>query len=343
MRGFKGLGGIDDNSNPLIIAEACENHLGNLDIAIKMVEKSYEAGADVVKFQHHLRDDEMIRGLTMSDNFGEDLYDFLGRCSLKIEDHIRLKSCCDSLGIKYLCTPFCKEAAKELLDNNLISTAKIGSGELLDFRLIDYLVNANVSLILSTGMSTLEEINKTFSFLQSKKADFSFLHCVSEYPPNPNDICLDTLTLLMNKFPQNIIGFSCHTPDIYTSLAAITLGSKIIEKHVILDKNIECPDQSVSIDFDQLKQLVNGKSAIIDGRGVRKKVFDTEEDIKKWARRILVLKQNVDSGEELTSENLTTLRAGNGISSEFYFDYLGKTLLSDMNAGSILSEEFISR
>ena len=208
MRSFKGLGGLQDNSKPLIIAEACENHLGDLDVAIKMVEKSFQAGADVIKFQHHLRDDEMIRGLTMSDNFNEDLYDFLGRCSLKIEDHIRLKSCCDTLGIKYLCTPFSKEAAKELLDNKLISTAKIGSGELLDFRLIDYLLNADISLILSTGMSTIEEINKSARFLNSKKSDFSFLHCVSEYPPKSNDICLDTLTLLMDKFPRNIIGFS---------------------------------------------------------------------------------------------------------------------------------------
>ena len=343
MRSFNGLGGLTDDSKPLIIAEACENHLGNMDVAIKMVEKSYEAGADVVKFQHHLRDDEMIKGLTMSDNFSEDLYDFLGRCSLTIDDHIRLKECCDSLGIKYLCTPFSKEAAKELLDNKLISTAKIGSGELLDFRLLDFLIKANISLILSTGMSTIDEINTTSSFLNNKKADFSFLHCVSEYPPKSKDICLDTLTYLMDKFPQNIIGFSCHTPHIYTSLAAITLGAKIVEKHVILDKSIDCPDQSVSIDFDQLKHLVNGTIAINDGRGTRNDVFDTEKDIKKWARRILVLKKNVKAGKPLTSTNLTTLRAGNGISSEYYFDYIGRTLNSDLDSGTPLSEDMLNK
>ena len=123
---FNGVGGISEKSEPIIIAEACENHLGDIDAAIRMAEESKKAGADVVKYQHHLRDHEMVRGLVMSDNFNEDLYDFLGRCSLSIEEHIRLKKCCDTIGIKYLCTPFCKEAAEELIKFNLIDTAKIG-------------------------------------------------------------------------------------------------------------------------------------------------------------------------------------------------------------------------
>ena len=114
MRSFKGLSELNDNSKPIIIAEACENHLGDINVAIKMIEKAKEAGADVIKFQHHLRDFEMVKGLKMSNNFDEDLYDFLGRCSLDISQQITLKKCCDDLGIEYLCTPFCKEAAAEL-------------------------------------------------------------------------------------------------------------------------------------------------------------------------------------------------------------------------------------
>ena len=141
MRSFNGLGGLDDNSKPKVIAEACENHLGDLNVARKMIEKAKDSGANVIKFQHHLRDFEMVKGLKMSNNFDEDLYDFLGRCSLHIKDHILLKKYCDEIGIEYLCTPFCKEAAEELVKFNLINTAKIGSGELLDFRLLDFLVN----------------------------------------------------------------------------------------------------------------------------------------------------------------------------------------------------------
>ncbi len=341
MRIFKGLGEINDNSKPIIIAEACENHLGDINLAIQMIEKAKAAGADVIKFQHHLRDHEMVKGLKMSNNFEEDLYDFLGRCSLDINQHIRLNNCCEDLGIKYLCTPFCKEAAEELLKYNLISTAKIGSGELLDFRLLDFLIDKNVSLILSTGMSTLEEINTSVDFLNSKNADFSLLHCVSEYPPDPNDICIDTISFLKEKFQNQIIGFSCHTPDIYTALAAATLGAKIIEKHVTLDKSISCPDQSVSIDFSQLKNLVEGVSQIYKSRGVREKVFEIEQDIKSWARRIIVVKENLKAGDFLSESNLTTLRAGEGISSERFFYFLGKEINQDILAGSKLVEDMI--
>tara|TARA_Y100001968_G_scaffold280565_1_gene277202 strand:+ start:70786 stop:71814 length:1029 start_codon:yes stop_codon:yes gene_type:complete len=341
MSEFNGLGGISEDTKPIVIAEACENHLGNIDVAIRMAEESYKAGADVVKFQHHIRDKEMVKGLVMSDNFNEDLYDFLGRCSLSLDDHIRLKKCCDHIGITYLCTPFCKEAAEELIKYKLIDTAKIGSGELLDFRLLDYLVKSNISLILSTGMSTLKEIETTYKFLISKHSDFCFLHCVSEYPPNPKDICLDTISILIKKFPNLIIGFSCHTPSIYTSLAAVTLGAKIVEKHVILDKNVVCPDQSVSIEFSQLLQLTQGIKAITDSRGIRENVLDSELPIRSWARRILVAKDNIEKHNILDQNNLTTLRAGEGISSEFYFDYLGKKVINDIPSGAIITKEDI--
>ena len=342
MRIFNGLGGLDNNSKPKVIAEACENHLGDLNVARKMIEKAKDSGADVIKFQHHLRDFEMVKGLKMSNNFDEDLYDFLGRCSLNIKDHILLKKYCDEIGIEYLCTPFCKEAAEELIKFNLINTAKIGSGELLDFRLLDFLVNEKISLILSTGMSTIEEIEKSVRFLNNRNADYALLHCVSEYPPDPNDICLDTISLLKEKFPTKVIGFSCHTPTIYTSLAAVTLDALIIEKHVTLDKTIACPDQSVSIDFTEMKNLVDGIKQIYKGRGIRKKVFEIEKDIKSWARRILVINKDLKSGQKLSISNLTTLRAGKGISSEYFFDYLDKEIKTDVLKGTKLSDELVS-
>ena len=153
-------------------------------------------------------------------------------------------------------------------------------------------------------MSTLDEIFNSVDFLESRNADFALLHCVSEYPPNPEDISVDTITLLKEKFPDQIIGFSCHTPDIYTALAAVTLGAKIVEKHVTLDKTVSCPDQSVSIDFTQLKNLVEGIEQIHKSRGTRTKVFEIEKDIKSWARRVLVIKEDLKKGEFLSISNL---------------------------------------
>ena len=134
---------------------------------LKMISESKNAGCEVIKFQHHLRDKEMVKGLNMSKNFNEDLYDF-GRCSLNIQQHILLKNECERLGIKYLCTPFCKEAAQELIENKLCETMKIGSGEMQDFRLLDFLTKEGINLILSTGMSTLKEIDETINSLRKE-------------------------------------------------------------------------------------------------------------------------------------------------------------------------------
>ena len=222
----------------------------------------------------------------------------------------------------------------------LLDTVKIGSGELLDFRLLDYLVKSKISIILSTGMSSIKEIETTNKFLTFRNSDFCFLHCVSEYPPLPEDICLDTLTLLIRKFPELIIGFSCHTPDIFTSLAAVTLGAKIVEKHVILDKNITCPDQSVSLEFPKLLELTQGIQAIVASRGIRENVLESEMPIRDWARRVLVAKDQIPQGAKLDEKNMTTLRAGNkGISSEFYFDYIGKKSIKNISPGDILLDD----
>lgn len=324
MRSFKGFGGLTSESKPIVIAEACENHLGDIDIAKKMIFLAKDAGAEVIKFQHHLRDFEMIKGLKMSTNFDEDLYDFLGRCSFNIDQHIELKKTCEENNIKYLCTPFCKEAAAELIENNLIDCAKIGSGEMLDFRLLDFLANKKVSMILSTGMSESSEIEKTFQFLSEKNVDFAFLHCISEYPPTYDDINLDSIVTLKQKFPNNIIGFSCHTPSIYTGLAASILGAKIIEKHVIIDKTQKCPDQEVSISFAELKDLCQGISLLHKSRGNKRKVFEKEKEIRSWARRVIIASQNIKSGEDFNENNITTMRAGDGLSSEYFFDLIGK-------------------
>lgn len=342
MRSFSGLGGLKSDSAPILIAEACENHLGSLEVARDMVFKAKHSGAQYVKFQHHLRDFEMIPGLKMSSNFDEDLYDFLGRCSLSISDHVELKSYCDEIGIGYLCTPFCLEAAAELLEHALVDTVKIGSGELLDFRMISFLVEHNISLILSTGMSTFSEISKSVEFLTARSASFALLHCVSEYPPKYSDVCLDSITTLMNMYPDLVIGFSCHTPDIYTALASVSLGAKIIEKHVILDKSVSCPDQSVSISFEELSCLADGIQKIHTSLGIREGVHDLELDIRSWARRVCVVTKHISKGDFFTHENLTTMRAGDGLSSEYYFDLIGNTATTEHKKNTILPSNFLN-
>lgn len=343
LRSFKGLGGLNSESKPIVIAEACENHLGDIDVAKEMIKLAKNSGAEVIKFQHHLRDFEMIKGLKMSGNFDEDLYDFLGRCSLNIDQHIELKKTCEENNIKYLCTPFCKEAAAELLENNLLDCVKIGSGEMLDFRLLDFLANKKISMILSTGMSESSEIKKTFEFLSKKNADFAFLHCISEYPPSYEDINLDSVSSLQEKFPNNIIGFSCHTPSIYTGLAASILGAKIIEKHVIIDKNQKCPDQEVSISFEELKDLCEGIKLLYKSRGNSRKVFEKEKEIRSWARRVILASKTIKPGDYFNEQNLTTMRAGEGLSSEYFFELIGKKSSKFFEVNEYITEDSLKQ
>ena len=323
---FKGLGGITDESPSVIIAEACENHLGSLEVAVEMIRQAHACGANFIKFQHHLRDAEMIRGLKMTDNFGEDLYDFLGRCSLTIDQHVFLAKQCDEYGIGYLCTPFCLEAAEELHDHNLCSTVKIGSGEMLDFRLLGWLARENIPMVVSTGMSTLFEIDKAVDFLRNQEAEFALLHCVSEYPPVDGDVYLDTITDMKARYGDITIGFSCHTPNPYSSYGAVTLGAKIIEKHFTLDRNVACPDQAVSLEPSVFSTLVNGIRSIESSRGIKNDVLYAEQGVREWARRIVVAKRDLDAFETLTQDNITVKRAGKGACSSLFHSFIGKTL-----------------
>ena len=339
MRKLEIFGGVSDSKRPLIIAEACENHLGNLSVAKDMINRAKDSGCDVIKFQHHKPEYEMKRGLKMSDNFDEDLYDFLLRCSLKIEDHIELYDYCNKVGIYYLCTPFCKEAAQELVENRLGDVFKIGSGEMNDFPLLKYLANNGMTMLISTGMSTLNEIDDTVDFLNSIDAQYSLFHCVSEYPPSYDDIALNTISLLRDKYPTTCIGFSCHTPEIYTAIAAVSLNTNFIEKHVIIDKNQRCPDQSVSISFQEMKQLVDAVKKIHSSLGFRNKIYESECQIRQWARHSIVARERIPIGTLITEKNVTTMRAGNGISSQYFFSILGRKATQTIEAGTPLSEE----
>ena len=227
-----------------------------------------------------------MKEVPTSSNFNIPLYEFLKKYSLTLDEHYALKEFCDFIDIEYMCTPFSLKAAIEI--NPLVKRFKIGSGEFTDIPSLIEIAKFKKQMILSTGMSTLEEIEMVYSKLKNHTDQLCFLNCVSEYPPVFEDINLKVIPLLIKKYPDIIIGHSDHTPSIETSLAAITLGARIIEKHVTLDKKIPCPDQSVSIDFDEFKLLSKCINNIEKALGDNKTVHEKEIAIRLWARRSLV-------------------------------------------------------
>lgn len=308
----------------LLIAEACDNHFGKLNNAIKMVDNAKKAGANIVKFQHHLPDEEMLKKVPKSNNFKLDLYSFLKKYALKIEDHLKIKNYCKKIKITYLCTPFSLKAAYELKKIG-VNYFKIGSGEFTDTPFIQEILKFKKPLILSTGMSTLKEIDTMYKFIKKRKtSDITFMNCLSEYPPKIDDLNLKFITKMIKRYPSFKIGHSDHTNGIATSQAAAVLGAKVIEKHVYLDGQNFGPDRDVSISFNQLKQLRNSLDQIELCLGSEKKVFQKEKKIRLWARRSIVSINNIKKGEKFTTENLWSKRPGTGIPSKNLYKVIGK-------------------
>jgi N-acetylneuraminate synthase len=319
-----------------VIAEACDNHLGDLGVAKEMVRCAKLAGADAIKFQHHLPDEEMLPDVPMSSNFDVPLYEFLKRHALTLDDHAELRRYCAEVGIRYLCTPFSWKAAQEL-ESIGVEAFKIGSGEMTDVPTLVRIAALGKPMLVSTGMSTFEEIDRTYAALASRGTPLALLNCVSEYPPKYEDLNLRVIEAMRERYPQAVIGHSDHTPDVATSFAAVTLGACLIEKHVILDKRQPGPDQSVSIDFRDLAALVDGVRKIEAALGDRKTVHDAEKPIRAWAFRSLVTTRAVRVGEVLTDDMVWSKRPGSGIPAHRMDEVVGLRARRDLEANVLIA------
>lgn len=319
-----------------IIAEACDNHLGRMDYAKKMIDVAVMCGSDAIKFQHHLPDEEMLKDVPMSSNFKEPLYNILKKYSLSLDNHKELKSYCDEKGIIYMCTPFSKKAADEIED--LVDLYKIGSGELTDHPTLIEIAKKGKPMILSTGMSNIDEIEETVSILKKINNKIMILNCTSEYPPKYDDINVGLIPKLRDSLGV-IVGHSDHTPDNYSCFAAVSCGAKIIEKHIILDKLHPGPDQNVSIDPMGLHDLVEGIRKIESSLGSDKEIHALEKPIKEWARRSVVSISEIKEGDFFSLDNVWTKRPGTGIPAKKLFDILGKKCIKGIEKDKLLSEE----
>lgn len=330
---------IGDGCRPYIIAEGCDNHMGNVETAKEMARQAKLAGADCIKFQHHLPDEEMLPDVPMSDNFDVPLYEFLKLHALKLADHIELKRYCDAIGITYLCTPFSYQAACELEEHGLAYAFKIGSGEMTDIPSLVRIARFGKPMIISTGMCTLDEVDRTYRALQGTGVPLAFTNCLSEYPPVYEDVNLGIIQEMKRRYPDVVIGHSDHTPDLYTCYGAVALGACIIEKHVILDKMTPGPDQKVSIDFMDLHHLVDGCRKVYQALGSEKKVRPKEEAIRSWAFRSIVTTQAIGKGTVITQDMIWSKRPGTGIPSYKMDEVIGKTAVRDIGKNVLLSEQ----
>ncbi len=321
-----------------IIAEGCDNHMGSIDVAKEMCRQAKLAGADCIKFQHHLPDEEMLSDAKISGKNNVSLYEFLKQHAFTLKQHRELMEYCKKIGIQYLCTPFSLKAAYEL-DAMGVDAFKIGSGEMTDIPTLVRIARLGKPMIVSTGMSTIEEIRRTYDVLKQTGVSLAFTNCISEYPPKYEDINLKFILQMQKYFPEAIIGHSDHTPDLYTSFGAVALGARIIEKHVILDKRTPGLDQSVSIDFQELHQLVDGVRKLEDALGSVKKVHPGEKEVRSWAFRSLVTKCPIKKGQRIEEDMIWSKRPGTGIPSYRMREIIGKYAATDIDENVLLKED----
>lgn len=312
-----------------IIAEAGVNHNGSLEMAKKMARAALEAGADVVKYQTAVPELVVSRFAEKAEyqkeqtGADESQLEMTRRIHFGFDAHRALKEYCDGLGIRYLSTPF-DLASVDFLASLDLPVYKIPSGEITNLPYLERVAALKKPVILSTGMSTLFEIEDALAVLENGGAgEVTLLHCNTEYPTPFADANLRAMLDLKEHFGCPV-GYSDHTPGWEAAVAAVALGACVIEKHFTLDKTLEGPDHKASLETDELAAMIRAvrNTELALGNG-RKHVTDSEAKNMPIARKSIVAKRAIAAGEVLTEENLTTKRPGDGVSPMRWHEALG--------------------
>lgn len=339
-----------------IIAEAGVNHNGSLELAKKLVDAAAEAGADAVKFQTFKADKLVSRGACKADyqiaNTGvaESQHEMIRKLEISEADHASLIQHCKATGIEFLSTPFDLDSLELLARKFDLSRIKLPSGEITNAPLLFEAARTGKPLILSTGMSTLGEIEtalgvlacgytepddipschafeKAYGSVKGRHAlqeKVTLLHCTTEYPAPFADVNLRAMATLHSAFGLPV-GYSDHTPGITIAIAAAALGARVIEKHFTLDRNLPGPDHKASLEPDELRQMVQSIREVESALGSPvKKPAASELKNREIARKSLVAGRDILKGEPFTRDNLAVMRPGDGISPLRYYEFLGR-------------------
>lgn len=330
---------------PFVIAEIGINHEGSMEKAKKMIDDAAAAGAECVKFQSHVIEDEMVPAAkkTIPGNAAISIWDIMERCAFTEEEERELKRYTESKGMIYLCTPFSRAAADRLHRMN-VPAYKIGSGECNNYPLIEHIASFKKPVILSTGMNTIASIKPAVAILKKAKVPFSILHCTNMYPTPYKDVRLGGLQQLQKAFPGTVTGLSCHSIGNYTSFAAVALGASIVEKHFTSDKAWPGPDVAISIDPTELRDLITGTRAIWEARGGTKGPAKGETATIAFAFASVVTIAPIKKGERLTDKNLWVKRPGTGeFKASDYKRLLSKRAARDLAVDVQLRKRDIAR
>jgi len=323
---------IGYNHPPLVIVEIGINHGGSLDTALKMVDAAYNSGAEIIKHQTHVVEDEMSceAKKIIPGNADISIYDIIESCALNEEDEIKLKEYVEFKGMIFISTPFSRAAA-DSLEKMGVSAYKVGSGECNNYPLIEHIASFGKPMIVSTGMNDILSVRKTVDILERYNVQYALLHTTNLYPTPSHLVRFGAMQELQKEFPGIIIGLSDHTESNLACLGAVALGASILERHFTDSMDRDGPDIVNSMDPKALKELINGSTEMAKMRGGKKEAAKEEQVTIDFAFATVVAIKNIKKGDKFTKENIWVKRPGIGeIPAESYKSILGKASIIDI-------------
>lgn len=326
-----------------IIAEVAQAHDGSLGILHSFIDALADTGIDAVKFQIHIPEAEssIHEPFRVRFSYEDDTrYDYWKRMSFTEEQWIQVKNHCDRLGLEFMASPF-SQAAVDLLERLDVQRYKIGSGEVTNFLMLEKIARTQKPIILSSGMSSYEELDEAIAFLRNYQSDISVLQCTTQYPTPPDFIGLNVISELKNRYPDVKVGLSEHTGKIYTGIAAAVLDIDLLEFHVTFDRRMFGPDASSSLTIDETRTLVEGIRFIEQaiGNPINKTDNSRYTELKGIFEKSLAVNKDLPTGHIIQVEDLETKKpAGKGISARKFKSVLGKKLIRPVEKYDFLNK-----
>jgi N-acetylneuraminate synthase len=318
---------IGDNHPPVVIVEIGINHEGSLDLAIQMVDAAIDAGAEIIKHQTHIVEDEMSDEAksVIPGNADVSIYEIMARCALSEADERSLMKYVQQRGAIFISTPFSRAAVDRLVEFD-IPAFKVGSGECNNYPLIKYIARFGKPVIISTGMNSIDSVRPSVEILRKANIPYALMHCTNVYPTPPELVRLGAMSQLKEAFPDAVIGLSDHTTSNYPCLGSVALGASILERHFTDRMSRPGPDIICSMDPAALKELIEGSKIIFAARGGNKGPVEAEAPTIAFAFASVVTIRDILPGQKLSEDNIWVKRPGGGDFTVLdYETLLGKT------------------
>jgi len=332
-----------DLSNTFVIAEIGVNHNGSVKLAKEMIFAAKMAGANAVKFQTFTADALVSKG-TPKVNYQKETsdesqshFEMIKALELSHADHYPIIEYCRAQEIEFISTPYDVDSAR-FLDSIGVKTFKTASADIVDLPLHQFLAGTGKTIIISTGMASMNEIGEALHFYRAAgNSNVILLHCVSNYPCEFASLNLKVLQLLETEFGFPV-GYSDHAQGAYPAVAAVAMGAKVVEKHFTLDKNLKGPDHKASSTPEEFKELVDGIRICETSLGSQiKSVQDEEKQMRLVSRKSIFLSKEVTQGTRIKLEDLTLKRPGTGLYARFLPLFEGKVAKTDLKADHMMS------